>query len=128
MEECIFCKIAEKKIPAHVVYEDGAFIAFLDVNPVAPGHVQVVPKKHFRWVWDIPALPDEVPNIGEYFAMVRRVALAVRKAFGTEAVHSKVMGDEVPHAHVWVYPNPKEVQGDAKDFEGNAEKIRAVME
>ncbi|MBX4206570.1 HIT domain-containing protein [Candidatus Parcubacteria bacterium] len=91
---CIFCKIASGEIPAHKVYEDGDFVAFLDINPRASGHVQVIPKEHHRWVWD-------VPNVGAYFE------------------------DEVPHAHIWVWPN--EDAGGKKDFEGNAEKIRKAL-
>ncbi|MCI0542670.1 HIT domain-containing protein [bacterium] len=116
-ENCIFCKIAAGEIPAEKVYEDENFVAFLDIHPQAPGHVQVIPKKHFRFVWD-------VPNIGEYFTVVQKVALAIQKSFGTEAVWSKVMGDEVGHAHVWLFPNPREAKGDKNDFVGNAKKVR----
>lgn len=114
--DCIFCKIVSGEIPAHKVYEDEKFLAFLDINPQSPGHVQVIPKEHHRWVWD-------VPNVGEYFEVVRKVALAQRKAFDTEWVLSRVVGDEVPHAHIWVFPS-KEVSGDKKDFVKNAEKIK----
>ncbi len=120
MENCIFCKIVKGEIPNHTVYEDADFLAFLDINPQSPGHVQVIPKEHHRWVWD-------VPNTGKYFEVATKVALAQRKAFNTEWILSKVFGDEVPHAHIWIYPN-KEVEGDPKDFEGNAHKIREHMQ
>src|SRR5574343_960831 len=113
MENCIFCKIIAGEIPAHKVYEDENFIAFLDINPQSPGHCQVIPKQHVRWVWD-------VPNVGEYFEVCKKVALAQRKAFDTDWILSKIVGDEVEHAHIWVYPNNK-VSGDKKDFEGNVE-------
>lgn len=119
MKDCIFCKIVAKEIPAHIVYEDSDFLAFLDINPRSPGHTQVIPKAHFRWVWD-------TPNAGAYFEVVKKVALTQKKAFVCDAVWSKVMGDEVPHAHIWVFPHP-ETLGDKKDFEGNAEKIRSVV-
>ena len=64
MENCIFCKIVAKEIPAHIVYEDSDFVAFLDTNPVSVGHTLIVPKIHHRWVWD-------VPNIGAYFEVTR---------------------------------------------------------
>jgi histidine triad (HIT) family protein len=115
MENCIFCKIVNKEIPAHIVYENKDFMAFLDINPKSPGHCQVIPKKHYRWVWD-------VPNIGEYSKVVQKIAKALQKAFKTEWVLSKIIGDEVEHAHIWVFPN-SEVKGDLKDFEGNKEKI-----
>ncbi|MBI4121084.1 MAG: HIT domain-containing protein [Parcubacteria group bacterium] len=117
MENCIFCKIANKEIPAEIVYEDADFITFVDINPQSPGHVQVIPKKHARWVW-------EVPNFSDYFALVRKIARALQGTFGTDAVWMKVMGEEVPHAHVWLFPAPYEAKGEKKDFAGNAEKIR----
>ena len=87
---------------------------------------QVIPKKHYRWVWDLPAQAG-VPNIADYFLLVQKLAKAIQKAFGIEAVFSKVMGDEVHHAHVWLFPNPYEAQGDANDFKGNAEKIKKAL-
>jgi histidine triad (HIT) family protein len=113
---CIFCKIVKREIPAHIVYEDDKFLAFLDINPQSPGHTQVIPKSHYRWVWD-------VPNVGEYFELAKKIALAQRKAFDTDFILSKVVGDEVPHSHIWVFPN-SEVKGNKKDFEINKNKIR----
>ncbi|HQT83069.1 MAG TPA: HIT domain-containing protein, partial [Candidatus Paceibacterota bacterium] len=104
---------------AHKVYEDDNFIAFLDIHPQTPGHAQVIPKKHYQWVWD-------VPNVGAYFEVVKRVALAERKAFGTEWILSRIIGDEVPHAHIWVFPS-NEATGDKNDLAGNAEKLRAAL-
>jgi histidine triad (HIT) family protein len=116
MENCIFCKIINKEIPAHIVYEDKNFLAFLDIHPESPGHTQVIPKQHYRWVWD-------VPNAGEYFEVAKKIALAQKKAYGTDFILSKIVGDEVPHAHIWVFPNDK-VTGDKKDFETNATLLK----
>jgi len=115
MNTCIFCKIVSKEIPAYVVYEDANFLAFLDIHPQSPGHVQVIPKKHYRWVWD-------VPQTGAYFEVVTKIAQAQRKAFNTDWILSKTVGDEVEHAHIWVFPNSK-VNGDRNDFETNTKKI-----
>ncbi len=120
MQDCIFCKIVSGEIPAHKVYEDDTFLAFLDIRPLSPGHTLVIPKKHYRWVWD-------TENIGDYFKIVQKTALAQQKAFGTDEVHSKVVGEEVPHAHVWVFPAPEKAQGEKNDFTGNVEKIRTVL-
>ena len=120
MKDCIFCKIVNKEIPAYIVYEDDDFLAFLDIHPHTPGHVQVIPKKHCRWVWDLP-------NIGEYFEVVRKIALAQRKAFDTEWILSKIVGDEVPHAHIWVFPN-SEVKTNRHDLEGNAKKLIEALD
>ncbi len=118
--DCVFCKIIAGEIPSHKVYEDADFLAFLDIHPHAPGHVQVIPKAHARWVWD-------VPNVGAYFEVVRNIAKAQQKAFDTEWILSKIVGDEVPHAHIWVYPN-REVAGNKMDFEGNAQKIISALQ
>ncbi len=123
MNDCIFCKIVAGEIPSYKVYEDNNFLAFVDIAPIAPGHVQVIPKEHYRWVWDLPAGRQVSPNIGEYFEVVRKIAKAQQKAFGTDWVLEKIVGEDVPHAHIWVYPNDK-VSGDKKDFAGNAEKIK----
>ncbi len=119
MNDCIFCQIARHKIPSEIVYEDENFIAFLDINPASVGHTLIVPKTHYRWVWD-------VPNIGKYFEFARRIARAQQKAFDQEAIWIGVKGDEVPHSHVSVLPHSV-TRGDKNDFAGNAEKIRAVL-
>ncbi len=116
---CIFCKIVAGEIPAHKVYEDPDFLAFLDIRPLSPGHTLVIPKVHHRWVWD-------VAETGRYFEVAKKIALAQRKAFATEMILSKVYGEEVPHAHIWVYPSKSSV-GDKMDFAANAEKIREAL-
>jgi len=120
MNECIFCKIIARTIPSHIVYEDENFLAFLDIRPLSAGHTLVIPKQHIRWVWD-------TPNIGKYFEMVQKIAIAQRTAFATEIIHAKVVGEEVPHAHVWIYPDPHTAVGDAKDFEINLQKLIAAL-
>ena len=115
-KDCVFCKIVHGEIPSYKVYEDDSFLGILSIDPWAPGHSLIIPKEHHRWVWD-------VPNVGAYFEAARTVALAQRKAFGMDMVLSKVYGEEVPHAHIWVYP-PEKTPGNKKDFEGNAALIR----
>lgn len=96
-EECVFCKIVAKQIPSRIVYEDDNFIAFLDIRPLNPGHVQVIPKKHFQYVYD-------VPNFGEYFEIAKAVGLAQKKALGAFHFSLATLGFELPHAHIWVIP------------------------
>jgi len=129
MEDCTFCKIVKKKVPAIVVYEDKDYLAFLSINPLNPGHTLVIPKKHYRWVWDIQ-------NIGEYYEVVGKIANALRKAFKTEWIVSVVFGEQVPHAHVWLVPRfPNDGHGGSiytsnvkklsdKEMKAAAEKIR----
>ncbi len=119
MENCIFCKIVRGEIPATKIYEDDNFLAFLDIHPQSPGHAQVIPKTHYRWVWD-------VPNVGEYFELVRKIAKVQQKAFGTEWILSRIIGDEVPHAHIWVFPE-NGAKGDKNNLSENAEKIRQAL-
>ena len=116
---CIFCKIVNKEIPAEIVYEDSNFLAFLDINPRSPGHTLIIPKDHYRWVWD-------VPNIGEYFEVAKKIALAQKKAFNIDLIRSQVYGNEVPHAHIWIYPD-ESANGVSKDFKTNGEKIRKEL-
>ncbi len=112
-KNCIFCKIVAGAIPSHKVYEDDKFLAFLDIHPLAPGHVQIIPKEHYRYVWD-------VPNAGEYFEITRKLALAIKKGFGADIVRSQIYGEEVPHAHIWLWAD---IPGDINAFEENKNKI-----
>ncbi|MBI2027728.1 MAG: HIT domain-containing protein [Deltaproteobacteria bacterium] len=111
---CVFCKIVNGEIPSVKVYEDAQFLAFLDIHPQSPGHSQVIPKKHFRWVWD-------VPNIGAYFEACQKIAKAMQKAFNTDIVHSRIIGDEVEHSHIWLIPIHDQK---LKNNEDIAQKIR----
>lgn len=63
-------------------------------------------------------------SVGTYFELAKKIALAQKKAFGADIVRAQVYGEEVPHAHIWVWP---EVPGDTKDFEGNKNKIIAAL-
>lgn len=120
MPDCLFCKIIAKEIPAEVVYEDANFLAFLDIRPLAPGHVLVIPKQHYRFVWD-------VPEAGRYFEVAKKIALAQKKAFDARLVQAKVVGEEVPHAHIGVFPNP-DTPGDKDDIVDNKNKIISCLE
>jgi len=120
MNDCIFCKIVAGEIPAHKVYEDDTYLAFLDIRPLSPGHTLVIPKTHFRWVWD-------VADMDGYFTVVRKVARALQKISGTDEIHMKVIGEEVPHAHVWVFPSVDKAVGTKDAFEHNATGLRQAL-
>lgn len=117
---CIFCQIVEGQVPAYVVYEDKHFLGFLDIHPLAPGHVQVIPKNHHRFVWD-------VPNIGEYFEAVQKIAKALQKVFRKDLIRSQIYGEQVFHAHIWVWPDLP-IEGEEKEFELISEKIRDALQ
>ncbi len=114
-EECVFCKIVKKEIPSFTVYEDENFLAFLDVRPLNLGHTLIIPKRHYRWVWD-------VPNVGEYFEVVSKIAKSIKKALETDYVVSLVFGEEVPHAHIWLVPRFE------NDGHGGAIKLENVKD
>ncbi|OGM22269.1 hypothetical protein A2863_02910 [Candidatus Woesebacteria bacterium RIFCSPHIGHO2_01_FULL_38_9b] len=97
MKDCIFCKIVKGEIPAYKVYEDKDFLSFLDIKPLTKGNALVIPKKHYRWTYNIP-------NFGEYFEVAKKVALAAQDAFKAEWICFLTLGFEVPHAHIRVIP------------------------
>lgn len=98
----IFSRIAAGEIPSFKVAEDNDHFAFLDINPVHPGHVLVIPKKEVDYIFD---LSDE-----EYAALMlfaKRVAKAIRKAIPCKKVGVTVIGLDVPHTHVHLVPMDK---------------------
>jgi len=96
-EDCLFCKIVAGEIPCYKIYEDDKYLAFLDIYPLTPGHTLVVPKKHYRWVWDVePA--------GEYFEIVTKIVKHFQKKLDKDLIVSLTYGEWVPHAHYQVIP------------------------
>jgi histidine triad (HIT) family protein len=99
MEDSIFTKIVKGEIPAHKIYEDDKMLAFLDIHPVQPGHTLVVPKVQVEFVWD---LEDE-----DYQAVMnacKKIARHMREVLGVRYVGEKIIGVDVPHAHVQLIP------------------------
>jgi histidine triad (HIT) family protein len=99
MTDSIFTKIIKGAIPCHRVYEDALVLAFLDIHPVRPGHVLVIPKKQIEFVWD---LPDR--DYAAVMAAAKKVALRLRKVLGVRYVGERIVGIDVPHAHVQLIP------------------------
>lgn len=114
-EDCVFCKIVKGEIPCHKVWENEDFLAFLDINPAGIGHTLVIPKRHFRWVW-------EVEDFGEYFEAVRKVALLLKEKLGARWVKMMVIGIDVPHAHVHLIPQETEKKIEMREL-GEVEEI-----
>lgn len=102
MDNCVFCKIAKGEIPTYKIYEDADFLAFLDIKPWVESHTLVIPKKHYRWVWDVP--PAEV---GNYFAVAAKIAQHFRRVLRVEFVMSFIYGYDIPHAHLHLMPNAR---------------------
>lgn len=99
----IFSKIVAGEIPCYKIAEDDKHFAFLDINPVAPGHTLVIPKKEVSYIFD---LTDEEYTALQLFA--KKVALALKKAMPCERVGVTVIGLEVPHTHIHLIPITKE--------------------
>jgi histidine triad (HIT) family protein len=95
----IFSKIVSGEIPAYKVAETIDFLAFLDINPLAEGHVLVIPKKEIDYLFD---LEDELYTGLQIFAKI--VAGGIKKAIPCMKVGVAVIGLEVPHAHIHLIP------------------------
>lgn len=95
----IFSRIIAGEIPCYKIAEDADHFAFLDINPVAPGHVLVVPKHEVSYLFD---LTDE--EYGKLQMFAKRVAEGLREAVPCKRVGVAVIGLEVPHAHIHLVP------------------------
>ena len=140
VEDCIFCKIIRKQAHANVVYEDDQVIAFLSNRPVNEGHTLVVPKKHYRDIYDIPE--DEAAYL---FKVTKRIAAAVKEAMvppGIRIVQNNgaAAGQVIFHLHVHIIPlKPRDdihnsgvyrnitYLGNTKELERDAQKIKAQL-
>ena len=114
MTSCIFCKIIDGNVPSSKVYEDDICLAFMDIQPVNPGHVLIVPKVHFEDLADLP------PDIGAHlFQVAQRIVVSLPKTdIKFEGVnlflaHGEAAGQEVFHVHLHVIPR---YQGDGFGF------------
>lgn len=81
MNSCIFCRIAQKRVPANLVYEDEKAMAFLDIRPLNEGHTLIIPKLHYENIFDIPQ--ELIMHIQ---GVTKRVALAVKKATQADGI------------------------------------------
>src|SRR5690606_12043926 len=95
----VFTKILTGDIPSHKVAENDKFLAFLDISPLARGHVLVIPKKEIDYIFDIP---DEL--LGDLMVFAKGVAVKMKKVIPCERIGVSVIGLEVPHAHVHLIP------------------------
>ncbi|MDG5776110.1 HIT family protein [Haloarculaceae archaeon H-GB2-1] len=103
-DDCIFCQIVAGDIPSRTVYEDETVFAFLDVNPLAPGHTLVIPKEHHERLNDTPA--DVATDVyAALHELVPSVEAAVDAPASTVAFNNgEVAGQEVPHVHGHIVP------------------------
>lgn len=98
-EPSIFTKIVRGEIPCHKIYEDDLTLAFLDIYAVVEGHTLVIPKKQVEFLWDL----DDV-DYQAVMATAKKVGARLRNILGVKYVGVKVVGVDVPHAHVHLLP------------------------
>lgn len=98
-DNCIFCRIASGEIPSHVVHEDDRLKAFLDIQPIRPGHVLIVPKTHHDYYDDLPPdLAADIVHLGQ------RLGKVMKSVYGVERVAFLFTGTDVAHVHAHVVP------------------------
>jgi histidine triad (HIT) family protein len=100
MEDCIFCKIIKKEIPSEIVYEDDEILAFKDIEPVAPVHILVIPKKHISSLVEISKEDEQL--IGRIYSKINEIAKAqgiLEKGFRVVVNCGEDGGQAVKHLH-----------------------------
>lgn len=128
----IFTRIVNGEIPCYKVAESEDYLAFLDINPLAKGHVLVIPKKETDYLFDI----EDMEYAG-LFLFAKKVAQAIEKVVPCQRIGIAVLGLEVPHAHIHLVPvntvydidfsKPK-LQFTREEFLSLAEQISAGFE
>lgn len=108
MEDCIFCKIIKGEIPSSKVYEDEEIIAINDINPVAPIHILVIPKKHIDCIAHLNEKDEHL--IGKIYSVINKIA--EEKGFKEQGFRvivnsGKDGGQEVMHLHFHVLAGKK---------------------
>ena len=109
IEDCIFCKIIRKEIPASIVYEDDMVIAFKDINPVAKIHIVVIPKKHIESLEKV-----DIEKDGKYIVAITSAIQLITRELNIEEEGYRVVtnisknaGQEVKHIHYHILAGEK---------------------
>lgn len=95
----LFTKIIRGEIPSYTVYEDDHFKAFLDIRPIHPGHLLLVPKIEVDEFQDLPS-----PYAEKIFLLSQKIAKALKKVTGAPRIGTAYIGFEVPHCHCHLVP------------------------
>jgi histidine triad (HIT) family protein len=104
-ESCLFCKMVAREVEAKIIFEDEISMAFLDVRPLFPGHVLLIPKAHYPTLLDLP-----VDLVGPFFINAQKLAGKVQegmKAEGSFVAINNVVSQSVPHLHVHIVPRKR---------------------
>ena len=107
MNDCIFCKIVRGELPCYKIYEDNETLAFLDRNPVNPGHTLLIPKKHSETILDTN---DE--TLKKLITTTKKISKAIFESMKLEGFNIginqfKIAGQVVPHLHIHIMPRHK---------------------
>lgn len=121
----IFSRIAAGEIPSYKVAEDDKHFAFLDINPMAPGHTLVIPHREVDYLFDLSK-----EEYGELMEFARKVALKLKKAIPCQRIGVAVLGMEVPHAHIHLVPLQTEADMDFRKPKLNfpADEMQRIAE
>lgn len=127
-EDCVFCKIIAGEIPSTAVYEDEDFLAILDVNPAARGHVIILPKKHAANIFEM----DE-EDAAKVFPVAKKIASALKKTYDCDGVNilqnnGEAAGQTVFHLHVHVIPRFYEDEVNIMWEPGETPDLKAVAD
>ena len=107
-EDCIFCKIIEKVIPSHIVFEDESVIAFLDIQPINNGHVLIVPKQHSALISDVDEdLAARMFNVAQMINSSIRKSNIKAEGMNFWLSDGEAASQEVPHSHLHCIPRFK---------------------
>jgi histidine triad (HIT) family protein len=114
MDNCIFCKIAQKEIPANILYEDELFMAILDVFPTSNGHTLIIPKKHARDFYDLP-----VETAAALLPLAQGLAWKIKDTLHPDGLNiiqnnGKAAGQSVFHYHLHLIPRYGDNDGAVK--------------
>ncbi len=131
MQDCIFCKIVQKKVPTHIIYEDEHVLAFLDILPATKGQTLVIPREHRTdYVFKI-----EDPLYTRLFLAAKKIVTAIDKALETERTCIIVEGFMVDHPHIRLHPcyerhlrlEPAEQKPSGEELRTTAEQIKSLL-
>ena len=99
MQDCLFCAIARGDLPSHRICETDELVAFLDIQPVRPGHALIVPRAHHDYFDD---LPEKLA--GDIVVMGQKLGRAMKSIYGAPRAAFAFMGFDIPHAHATFCP------------------------
>ncbi len=126
-QDCIFCAIVAGKVEASIVYEDEVVVVFMDLNPVTPGHLLVVPRKHAVGLEDLEeAISSHVWAVGHQMAKALRRSGLRCEGLNVFLADGKVAFQEIFHFHLQVFPR---YAGDGFTIGANwAERSRGLLD